>query len=114
MIVAAIPLAGLLVTSIAAGAEDGADETIRRDDASEWAARQPQTLPIAYRNDGFSRFFRVGPMSRQELEANEINPPAGTNATILAWKLEPGSVFCFDTRAVQVFGEPLSEEQMAI
>lgn len=107
--------AALLLAAFAiAHADDTGDATMNRDYARDWASRELRTLPIAYRNDGFSQFFRVGPLTRQQLEESEIDPLADANATILVWGLGPGSVFCFDTKTGQVFGEPLTEEQLAM
>jgi hypothetical protein len=105
----------MLLVAIAccnADTPEGAD--MDQDYATQWAARELHDLPIAYRNDGFSQFFRVGPITREQLEADEIDPFAGTNVQLLVWGLGPGSVFCFDTKAGQVFGEPLTDEQMAM
>ncbi len=104
----------LLFAAVLAGADEGGDEPVKRDYAREWTSRELHTLPIAYRNDGFSQFFRVGPLTRSQLEQSEIDPLADSHAAILVWGLGPGSVFCFDTNVGQVFGEPLTQEQLAM
>ena len=114
VLAAILVLSALMLAAMAVRADDRGDETVKRDFAGEWAARELHTVPIAYRNDGFSQFFRVGPLTRQQLEQSEIDPLANSHATILVWGLGPGSVFCFDTKAGQVFGEPLTETQLAM
>ena len=76
-----------------------------------WRTQKLRKLPIAYRHDGFSPFFVKPPMTRKDVERRLIDPFEGTNVEILVWGLGPGSVFCFDTKAGQVFGEGLTKEQ---
>ncbi len=76
-----------------------------------WVAQKLRKLPIAYRHDGFSFFFREPPMSRQDLQQQMIDPLAESSVDILVWGLGPGSVFCYDTKVGQIFGEGLTEEQ---
>jgi hypothetical protein len=76
-----------------------------------WSAQKLRKLPIAYRHDGFSPFFAKPPMNRKDVEQRLIDPFEGTNVEILVWGLGPGSVFCFDTKVGQLFGEGLTDEQ---
>jgi hypothetical protein len=85
-----------------------ADETGR--DGS-WAGQGLRKVPIAYRHDGFSIFFREPPMDRRKLEELYVDPLAHTSAAILVWGLGPGSVFCYETKVGQIFGEGLTEAQ---
>ena len=86
--------------------EDGTQHT--------WGTRKLRRLPIAYRHDGFSPFFVKPPLTRKDVERRLIDPFEGTNVEILVWGLGPGSVFCFDTKVGQIFGEGLTEEQRAM
>ncbi|MEA3401600.1 MAG: hypothetical protein U9R79_10205 [Armatimonadota bacterium] len=76
-----------------------------------WRERELRRIPLAYRNDGFSQWFREPPMTREIVEQRLIDPFEGSDVGILVWGLGPGSVFCFDTEVGEVFGEPLTEEQ---
>ena len=76
-----------------------------------WSARKLRRIPIAYRNDGFSHFYRKPPMTREDFERLLIDPMADSNVEILVWGLGPGSVFCYETEVGQVFGEGLTEQQ---
>lgn len=76
-----------------------------------WRERTLRTIPLAYRNDGFSQWFREPPMTRQDVEERLVDPFEGSNVSTLVWGLGPGSVFCFDTQAGEVFGAPLSDKQ---
>ncbi|MBN2308751.1 MAG: hypothetical protein JXR94_07250, partial [Candidatus Hydrogenedentes bacterium] len=79
-----------------------------------WEHAPLRTLPIAYRHDGFSLFFEEPPMTWESLLEGYVAPLAGTNATISVWGLGPGSVFCYDTKVGEVFGEGLSQEQLGM
>ncbi len=80
--------------------------------ASSWRRHKLRTLPLAYRHDGFSMYFYTKPpMTRAMLEQRFIDPFAGSNVKILEWGVGPGSVFCYDTKVGEIFGDPLTEEQ---
>lgn len=76
-----------------------------------WRKRRLRTLPLAYRNDGFSQYFRRPPLTREMLQERLVDPFADSNTEILVWGLGPGSVFCFDTRAGELYGSNITEEQ---
>ena len=86
------------------GLEDELDRYI-------WPERTLRKIPLAYRNDGFSQWFRKPPMPRSIVEQRLIDPFEGTNVDTLVWSVGPGSVFCYDTKVGEVFGAPLSDEQ---
>jgi hypothetical protein len=100
----------LLMASSALAADNAAvgkqDERRRA-----WQQATLRKMPIAYRHDGFSMFFRPEGMTRASLLRDYVEPFRGSNVEILVWGLGPGSVFCFDTKVGQVFGAPLGEEQ---
>jgi len=80
-----------------------------------WGTRPLRRLPIAYRHDGFSMYFYPEPpVTRQWLEERYVDPFAGTDVPTLVWGLGPGSVFCYGTRAGQVFGDGLTPDQLAL
>ena len=79
-----------------------------------WDHARLRKIDIAYRHDGFSIFYKEPPMTQQVLEDRHINPLAGSNAGILVWGLGPGSVFCYETKVGQIFGEGLTDEQLAM
>ena len=77
-----------------------------------WTRGRLTPTTLAYRHDGFSLFFHPKPpMTRNELLKDYVEPFRDSNTSILVWGLGPGSVFCFDTKVGQIFGQPLSEEQ---
>ena len=77
-----------------------------------WDRYELRRIPIAYRHDGFSMYYKTQPpMTRAFLEKTYVDPFKGTNAPILVWGLGPGSVFCYDTKVGQVFGAPLTDAQ---
>jgi hypothetical protein len=82
--------------------------------AVDWKAQQLKKIDIANRNDGFSHFFGRPGMTKETLLADNVDPLAGSNAGILVWGLGPGSVFCYETKVGQIFGEGLLEEQRAL
>ena len=86
------------------GMEDELDRYI-------WPERELKKIPLAYRNDGFSQWFRKPPMPRSIVEERLIDPFEGTNVETLVWGVGPGSVFCYDTKVGEVFGAPLTDEQ---
>jgi len=75
-----------------------------------WERRQLRKVPLIYRNDGFTPFYHK-PISAKQMSEHFIEPLSGTNVNILEWGLGPGSVFCYDTKAGQVFLEDLTEQQ---
>lgn len=77
----------------------------------KWSRQKLRKVELAYRNDGFSQYFDFKPpMTRQQLEQRDVDPFHNTN-TILVWGLGPGSVFCFDTKAGEICGSKLSDEE---
>jgi hypothetical protein len=80
-----------------------------------WSNQHLRKRSLIYRNDGFTPFFlHTPPMSAVQMTERYIDPLAGTNVDIIEWGLGPGSVFCYDTRVGQVYGEPLTAEQRAM
>ncbi len=77
----------------------------------QWRERELRTLPLAYRNDGYSQYFREPPLTREMIEARLLDSFEDSNTDILCWGLGPGSVFCFDTEAGEIFGENITDEQ---
>jgi len=55
-------------------------------------------LPLAFRNDGFTTYFREPDMTRQTLESEYIDVLAGSNVRSLGWGAGPSSVFCYTAR----------------
>lgn len=82
--------------------------------ARAWRNRPLRKLPLAYRHDGFTPFYRKPPMTRESLIETFVDPLKESNVEILVWGLGPGSVFCYDTKVGEVFGAGLSEEQWAL
>lgn len=82
--------------------------------ALEWGRAPLHRVDIAYRHDGFSIFYTRPPMDRQELCRRYIEPFRDSNAGILVWGVGPGSVFCYETRVGEIFGEGLSPGQRAL
>ncbi len=82
------------------------------DDApTPWRDRPLRRIPLAYRNDGFSQYFCRPPMTRADVEERLIDPFEGSNVTTLVWGLGPGSVFCFETEAGELYGANVTDEQ---
>ena len=79
-----------------------------------WGSQPLRKIPIAYRQDGFSMFFVEPPLTKEELLRNYVEAFENTNANILVWGLGPGSVFCFDTKVGEIFGEGLTAEQTSM
>ena len=78
----------------------------------KWGTRALRHLPLAYRQDGFSiYFYPEPPMTRESLREGLVDPFRDTHAEILVWGLGPGSVLCYDTKAGEVYGDGLTEEQ---
>ncbi len=84
------------------------DETGTRLD---WDVAGLRKIDIAYRHDGFSIFFKEPPITRKDLERAYLDSMADSNAGILVWGLGPGSVFCYETKVGQIFGDGLTEPQ---
>jgi len=82
--------------------------------STKWADAELRRIPIAYRNDGFSQYYRKPPLGKQDVERLFVDPLAESNVDILCWGLGPGSVFCFDTKVGEVFGDGLTDEQRAL
>jgi len=81
-------------------------------DASEsWGMTKLKKVALAFRNDGFSVYFRKPPMTRATLQEEYIDPLAETNLKFLGWGVGPGSVFCYDTKIGDVFGRSITEKQ---
>jgi len=79
---------------------------------SRWRQTELKLLPLAYRHDGFSMYFYTEPpMTRATLQERFIDPFGGSHVKTLVWGLGPGSVFCYDTKVGEIFGDPLTEEQ---
>lgn len=81
---------------------------------AQWGERPLRKIDIAYRHDGFSIFYKEPTMDRKELQERYIDPLAGTNASTLVWGLGPGSVFCYETKVGEIFGEGLSERERGL
>ena len=79
-----------------------------------WGVKPLRKIPIAYRHDGFSIFYKEPPITPEILCRRYVDPLANSNAPILVWGLGPGSVFCYGTRVGEVFGEGLTEHQLAM
>ena len=79
-----------------------------------WGVTPLQKIPIAYRHDGFSIFYEKPPLTPEILRERYVDPLANSNAPILVWGLGPGSVFCYDTKVGEVFGEPLTAQQLGL
>lgn len=79
-----------------------------------WSGRRLKKTPIAYRHDGFSMYYRDFLITREYLESRYVDSFKDTNAEILVWGLGPGSVFCFETKAGQIFGEGLTEAELGM
>ncbi|MCP4640820.1 MAG: hypothetical protein GY851_10320 [bacterium] len=103
-------LVAAILTTAAAGQAQGGEAA-----GSEWGRQPLRTIPIAYRHDGFSIYFHEErPMTPERLCERFVDPLAGTNATINVWGVGPGSVFCYDTKVGEVFGEGLTDDQRAM
>ena len=83
-------------------------------DRTNWGIRKLKKTPIAYRHDGFSPFFKEFLITRDYLEQNYIDCFKNTNVKTLVWGLGPGSVFCFNTKIGQVFGESLNDKELSM
>lgn len=79
-----------------------------------WSQRPLHKIDLAYRHDGFSIFYKEPVMDRAELIKRYIAPFEGSNASILVWGLGPGSVFCYETKVGEIFGEGLANRQRAM
>lgn len=76
-----------------------------------WPDKPLRVLPLAYRHDGFSPWFRRPPLTRRDVERLFVDPFAGSRVDTLVWGLGPGSVFCFATQAGDRFGRQVTAEQ---
>jgi hypothetical protein len=82
--------------------------------AHAWDQAPLKKIDIAYRHDGFSIFFKQPPMDRKELMRRYIDPFRDSNVSTLVWGVGPGSVFCYETKVGEIFGEGLSAQQLAL
>lgn len=71
-------------------------------------------LPLAFRNDGFTTYFRKPDMTRETLEQEYIDVLSGTRVRYLGWGAGPSSVFCYDTEVGELSGAGLTEKQWRI
>jgi len=77
-----------------------------------WKRNKLKTIPLAYRHDGFSMYWGTRPpMTRKMLEEKYIDIFKDSNVTSVVWGVGPGSVFCYDTKVGEIFGDGLTEEQ---
>ena len=83
-------------------------------DKNHWGIRKLKNIPLTYRHDGFSPYFKEFLITREYLEQNYIDCFKNTNTKTLEWGLGPGSVFCFETKVGQIFGKGLSNEQLGL
>lgn len=83
-------------------------------DKNHWGIRKLKNIPLIYRHDGFSPYFKEFLITRDYLEQNYINCFKNTNTKMIEWGLGPGSVFCFETKTGQIYGEGLSDEQLGL
>lgn len=81
-------------------------------DKTNWGRRELKKIPIAYRNDGFSLYFRESLINRDFLEERYVNCFDNTNTKSIIWGLGPGSVFCYETKIGQIFGEGLTNPEL--
>jgi hypothetical protein len=71
-------------------------------------------IPLTFRNDGFTTYFREPPLTPEMLRSEYIDPLANTNVGWVGWGVGPSSVFCYGTRIGDVFGDDLTEEQWTL
>ena len=76
-----------------------------------WRNQTLKKIDIAYRHDGFSIFFKKPPMNRKELYRRYLDPFENSNVGTLVWGVGPGSVFCYETKVGEIFGEGLTDPQ---
>ncbi|MBT3375111.1 MAG: hypothetical protein HN742_24010 [Lentisphaerae bacterium] len=80
----------------------------------QWQRAPLSPMDIAYRHDGFSIFYKKPPMDRAEYFRRYVDPFANSNVGTLVWGVGPGSVFCYETKVGQIFGEGLTGAQRAL
>ena len=68
-------------------------------------------IPLAFRNDGFSLYFREPPLSAETLLRENVDVLAGSNVEWLGWGVGPSSVFCYDTEVGERFCQGVSGDQ---
>jgi len=79
-------------------------------DRLSWDAEPAVSLPLAFRNDGYSQYYGIEPpISRAVLEKTEIDCFADSNVKTLIWGLGPGSVACFGSKVLEPIGTGLSK-----
>jgi hypothetical protein len=81
---------------------------------TNWGTRKLQKIPIAYRHDGFTPYFKEFLITREYLEQNYVDCFENTNAKTLVWGLGPGSVFCYETKIGEIFGEGLNDKELSM
>ena len=79
-----------------------------------WADMSFEPRELMYRNDGFSIYFQKPPMNRAELRRRYIEPFQNSRVSTLVWGVGPGSVFCYETKIGEMFGEGLDAQQRAL
>jgi len=81
---------------------------------SHWGNRPLKKIPLVYRHDGFTTYFTDFLMDRDYLEKNYVDCFENSNVEIIEWGLGPGSVFCFETKVGQIFGNGLTHAQLSM
>ncbi len=77
-----------------------------------WERRPLKQLPLIWRNDGFSPWYEIVPPARAEtVDRDYIAPFAGGPYKIMVWGTGPGSTFSHRTKAGEIFGYEVKEEQ---
>ncbi len=81
---------------------------------SHWGKRSLKKIPLVYRHDGFTMYFTDFLMDRDYLEKNYVDCFENSDVEIIEWGLGPGSVFCFETKVGQIFGNGLTSSQLSM
>ncbi|MGI6338465.1 MAG: hypothetical protein ACOXZV_03700 [Bacteroidales bacterium] len=81
---------------------------------SHWGNRSLKKIPLVYRHDGFTMYFTDFLMDRDYLVKNYVDCFENSNVEIIEWGLGPGSVFCYETKVGQIFGNGLTNSQLSM
>ena len=77
-----------------------------------WTRKPLRPLPLTWRNDGYSSWYEMTPpFAPQTVERREIAPLADSPFDTLIWGTGPGSTFTHRTRAGEIFGYAVSDEE---
>ncbi len=77
-----------------------------------WTPAPLKPLEMAWRSDGFTPWYNFqAPIAAEKLDRTQFAPFAGTAMKYLVWGTGPGSTFTHRTKAGQIFGYGVTDEE---